>query len=117
MSIRPRLQILVGREAVGHSKWDQTSKVWDAASGQELLILRDHTLNLTSVAWSPDGKWLATGSADGTGKVWDAASGREVLTLQGHHGSVSSVAWSPDGKRLAPGSGDEIGRRRADRRC
>ncbi len=62
---------------------------------------------LTSVAWSPDGKRLATGSDDQTAKVWDAASGKELLTLRGHAGSVYSVAWSPDGKRLATGSWDK----------
>jgi len=53
------------------------------------------------VAWSPDGKRLATGSGDGTAKVWDAASGQELLTLKSHNGVVSSVAWSPQGDRLA----------------
>jgi WD40 repeat protein len=54
---------------------------------------------VTSVAWSPDGKRLATASWDKTAKVWDAADGREVLTLRGHNDAVTSVAWSPDGKR------------------
>jgi eukaryotic-like serine/threonine-protein kinase len=58
------------------------------------------------VAWSPDGKRLATGSRDGTAKVWDAASGQELLTLKGHSNFVISIAWSPDGKRLATGSWD-----------
>jgi WD40 repeat protein len=62
---------------------------------------------VNSVAWSPDGKRLATGSSDKTAKVWDAASGQELLTLRGHDGSVTSVAWSPNGKRLATGSYDK----------
>ena len=61
---------------------------------------------LTSVAWSPDGKRLATGSEDNTAKVWDAETGKELLTLSGHTWSVSSVSWAPDGERLATGSGD-----------
>jgi WD40 repeat protein len=48
-----------------------------------------------SVAWSPDGRRLATASWDQTAKVWDAASGQEVLTLRGHTDRVVSVAWSP----------------------
>ena len=60
-----------------------------------------------SVAWSPDGKRLATGSRDDTAKVWDAETGKELLTLSGHEDSVTSVAWSPDGKRLATGSWDD----------
>ena len=86
---------------------DQTVKVWDADSGEELLTLHGHTNYVNSVAWSPDGKRLATGSVDKTAKVWDAASGQELLTLRGHDGAVGSVAWSPDGKRLATGSDDK----------
>ena len=50
--------------------------MWDAASGQELLTLRAIPAQVASVAWSPDGKRLATGSGDHTVKMWDAASGR-----------------------------------------
>src|SRR5262245_16053129 len=65
-----------------------------------------HNNTISSVAFSPDGKRLATGSADRTVKLWDAATGQEMLTLKGHSDSVTSVAFSPDGKRLATGSDD-----------
>ena len=71
-----------GRQAAGHCEWDETVEVWDAASGQELLTLKGHTGSVTSVAWGPDGKRLATGSWDRTAKVWDTASGQELLTLR-----------------------------------
>jgi predicted NACHT family NTPase len=83
---------------------DNTAKVWDAASGQEVFTLAGHTAEVLGIAFSPDGTRLATASTDQTGKVWDAASGQEVLTLAGHTNRVSSVAFSPDGRRLASAS-------------
>ncbi len=65
-----------------------------------------HSQLVASVAFSPDGKLLASGSDDKTIKLWDVASGRELRTLSGHTDQVTSVAFSPDGKLLASGSSD-----------
>jgi hypothetical protein len=65
-----------------------------------------HMDSVLSVAFSPDGKILASGSADRTIKLWDVATGKELRTLSGHTSYVLSVAFSPDGKILASGSGD-----------
>jgi WD40 repeat protein len=78
-------------------------KVWDTASGRELLTLQGHTDLVKSVAFSPDGQRLASGSYDKTVKVWDARSGKLLLTLRGHTGVINSVAFSPDGKHVASG--------------
>jgi WD40 repeat protein len=57
------------------------------------------------VAFSPDGRLLASGSDDHTVKLWDVETGQEVRTLRGHTDWVWSVAFSPDGRLLASGSG------------
>lgn len=68
------------------------------ALGQERFTLKGHTLALASVAYSRDGKFIATGSYDRTAKVWDAATGKDLATVTGHGATVEAVAFSPDGK-------------------
>jgi len=68
---------------------------------------KGHSGFVKSVAWSPDGKRIASGSDDKTVQVWDAAAGGNVYIYKDHSDVVDSVAWSPDGKRIASGSNDK----------
>jgi len=81
--------------------WGRSVKIWDAASGSELMDLTGHEAGIWCVAFSPDGQRLASASADKTVKVWDVQSGRELKTLRGHVREVCCVTFSPDGKRIA----------------
>ena len=63
-----------------------TLKLWDAATGQLLRTFEGHTGWVTSVAFSPDGTRVLSGSADNTLKLWDAATGQLLRTFAGHSG-------------------------------
>ncbi|MEH2400463.1 nSTAND1 domain-containing NTPase, partial [Nostoc sp.] len=74
---------------------------------QEQNRLEGHSNYVYSVAFSPDGKTIASASADKTVKLWNAATAKEITTLKGHSNSVTSVAFSPDGKTIASASADK----------
>ncbi len=82
-------------------------KVWDAQTGQELLTFKSLTTRMRSVAFSPDGKHLATTPGlEHFAEVWDAQTGNQLFTLKGHADRVYHVAYSPDGKQIATASAD-----------
>ncbi len=79
--------------------------LYDAKTFDEVRLLESDRW-LTSLAFSPDGSMLASGSYDDTIKLWDTRSYKEIATLKGHTDSVRSVSFSPDGSLLASGSDD-----------
>lgn len=76
----------------------------------ETVVQMGHTETVTNVNFSPDGKFIVTGSVDNTAKLWDVQTGREIRTFRGHSNSVSSVCFSPDGKYIVSGSLDNTAR-------
>ncbi|HKI38119.1 MAG TPA: caspase family protein, partial [Gemmataceae bacterium] len=91
---------------------DNTARLWNAETGQELRTFTGHKGGVTAVAFSPDGRRLLTGSGDHdtTARLWDAATGQELLILKGHTSRVSTLAFSPDGRRILTGSWDKTAR-------
>ena len=71
-----------------------------------LYIYKGHHAYVQTLAWSPDGKRIASGSGDKTVQVWDALTGGHAFNYSDHAGVVWAVAWSPDGKSIASGGVD-----------
>jgi Tol biopolymer transport system component len=84
----------------------KSARIWDKASGAQLVELSGHSALVETAAFSPDGRFVATASHDRTAKLWDTQTGRELRTLWGHSQLLRDVAFSPDGNRLATASYD-----------
>ena len=80
--------------------------LYSAETLDEVALLSGHTAPVRCVSFSPDGKKIASGSADKTIKMGDVAPKEEIATLAGHKRYVFSISFSPDGKTIASGSDD-----------
>jgi WD40 repeat protein len=104
-----------GAQLVSGSE-DWSIRIWDMRMNEVISILRSHghpvaavttqSHAVTSVAFSPDGRQVVSGSRDRTVRIWDVQSTKQITLLQGHHGPVLSVSFSPDGAFVASGSRD-----------
>jgi WD40 repeat protein len=77
------------------------------AAPPELVIQAGHSGTVNALAFSPDGRWLASGSSDHTIRLWEVSSARLARVFTGDLGKIIAVAFSPDGKLLASGSDDD----------
>ncbi|EKM60103.1 uncharacterized protein PHACADRAFT_206301 [Phanerochaete carnosa HHB-10118-sp] len=87
---------------------DHSACLWDIATGKPIRKFVGHTDRVRSVAFSLDGRRIATGSDDTTVVIWDAATGESLATCRGHRDPVFSVAFSPSGERVASGGYDHL---------
>ncbi len=98
-----------GRHVVTAS-FDQSARIWDAATGELQATLASHAGVVWAASFSPDGRRVVTASHDRAAHIWSAASGQLIATLIGHDAAVWAASFSPDGSRVATASWDRTAR-------
>ena len=100
-------------KTVATGSWGGTSSadpgivtLWNVSTRQEIAKIPGHNGRVNTVAFSPDGKTLASGSDDETVKLWQVSTRTNIATIEGHRSSVRAVAFSPDGTTIASASRD-----------
>jgi WD40 repeat protein len=108
IAFSPDSKVLVSggglRNAVSWPGSDGTARVWEISTGTEITRML-HENDIKSVAFSPDGKFVVSGSDDNTARIWESKTGTEIARMT-HDDAVSSVAFSPDGRYVISGSWD-----------
>lgn len=74
---------------VATGSMDNTAKLWDVETGQEIFTLAGHKAEIVSLHFNTDGDKLLTASFDNTAKIWDVCTGQCLFTLEGHQGELS----------------------------
>jgi WD40 repeat protein len=88
----------------GFDDFENAVSLWDTSSGKHLGTLAGHKQAIWSVAFTPDGKTLATSSSDGTLRLWNVKSRRELLSIEEPGTNLSNLRFSPDGNFLVGGA-------------
>ena len=92
-----------GQFLVGGEPWNLMVRIWDLAAAREKLAIGAHVGGAPGLAFSPDGRHLASAGKDRAVRIWDPADGRLVHELTGFRGEVETIAFNPDGSLLATG--------------
>ncbi len=96
-----------GTRIVSGGGGDQTIRVWDAETAEQLLLLGEHGGWVKCVKFAPDGRLLLSSGDDNIVRLWDFERGVELFTFNGHTAFVEEASFSPDGNQIISSSGDE----------
>ena len=81
-------------------------RIWEVATGKEVLLLKEQQGYVHEMAWSPDGRCIISAGHDTMVRVWEAATGNTYGMYEGHTGPVKALACSPDGQYIASAGND-----------